>query len=81
MATGAGWALFADRGSVKIAWSEEGKERAMQLPAHDTAALAAAIESARTSGSGVRVSAETATVEGDVAAETAREATGERAAR
>lgn len=57
-ATGAGWGLFADRGAVLLAWAEAGAERSALLPAHDPAALVAAIESARGPVSGVRVSAE-----------------------
>lgn len=60
---GAGWSIFADKGAVHIAWTEEAKERAVLLPAHDPPALAAAIEAARAGATGVRVETEVAAAE------------------
>lgn len=57
-ATGAGWALFANRGSVLLSWSDAGATRSLLFSANDPAALAAQIDAARAAGAtatGVRV--------------------------
>ncbi|MFO0626783.1 MAG: hypothetical protein U0325_14305 [Polyangiales bacterium] len=56
-ATGAGWSLFADRGSVALTWDEGGAARSALIPAHDPEALARAIEGARGGTAGVRIDA------------------------
>ncbi len=58
-ATGAGWALFANRGSVLITWSEGGTSKSLSFPANDPVTVAAQIEAARGGqASGVRVAAD-----------------------
>lgn len=59
-ATGAGWALVANRGSVLLTWTEEGKTRSLALPANDPVVLAQQIDRARVGGTAVRVDVGTA---------------------
>lgn len=59
VATGAGWALFADRGSVALSWRDGGVTKSLLVPAADPPTLAAEIEAARAArGTGVRVAAD-----------------------
>lgn len=78
-ATGAGWRLFADRGSVLIQWNDQGKTQQILFPANDPPTLAAEIERARGSvaGSAVRV----AEAHSEPAEIEAREATAKKAQR
>lgn len=56
-ATGAGWSIFADRGAVYLRWTAGSETRSALIPAHDPAALTAAIEAARAGATGVRIAA------------------------
>jgi hypothetical protein len=47
VATGAGGALFAHRGSVLLSWTDAGATKSLLLSANDPAALAAQIDAAR----------------------------------
>jgi len=73
LATGAGWSLFADRGSVLWEWKEGDKTRVLLVPAHDPAAVVAA--AGVSAGTGVRVAADA-----ERAAETQEASDAERAA-
>lgn len=77
VATGAGWAMVANRGSVLLTWTEEGKTRSLALPANDPTVLAKQIDGARAGGTAVRVDvgateAETQAEEASASGESAR---------
>lgn len=55
VATGAGWAIVAHRGSVLLTWTDAGTTRSFAFPANDPAALAQQIDRARAGGTAVRV--------------------------
>lgn len=73
MATGAGWALLADRGSVLLSWTDAVATKRLLFPAKDPATLASQIDAARgAAATGVRVATDTAEVTGEAAAEEGR---------
>ena len=78
VATGAGWALFADRGSLLLSWIDAGATRRLLFPANDPAALAAQIDAARGAGAtatGLRVADAAAITDDERAVEGATEST------
>jgi hypothetical protein len=73
MATGAGWALLADRGSVLLSWTDAGATKRLLFPAKDPDALAAQIDAARVMpATGVRVATDAAPVTSEASAEDGR---------
>ncbi len=65
-ATGAGWALFANRGSVALSWTDGGATRSLLVPANDPPTLVEQITAARArrAGTSVRVSGEVDVAQG-----------------
>lgn len=69
-ATGAGWALFANRGSVLLSWTDAGATKRLLFSAADPAELAAQIDAARARpATGVRVATDVAATPGEASAE------------
>ncbi len=69
-ATGAGWALFANRGSVLLSWTDAGATKRLLFSAADPAELAAQIDAARAlPATRVRVATDVAAIPGEPSAE------------